>query len=438
MLFRPALILAAAASCLAATPAGAEGLNLSGSTRIRGEWLSGEYRPAMPDSDQFISFRTDLLAELDLGAVKLVGEVIDARGYAENRVTPVRTLEINAIEPVQAYAAIRTGAGGTVTLGKFTMDIGSSRLVGRTDFPNGVPSYGGAMFDWRDASHRLRLFWTHPFTALPDDMQGIRDNRVELDRMANNIAFFGGSATFDRAPGGASLELYAYRLAEHDRTLRPTRGRRLVTLGGRLRRAPAANLIDYEVEGAWQGGSTRLSAAPGPRVPVRAGFFHAEAGWTSGAGWRPRASAMFDYASGDGGDSTSYGRFDALYGARRLDFGPLSLFGPIGRANVLSPGIRLEAAPSKRLDLMAAVRPTWLARATDSFALTGLRDPAGRSGRYGGTQTEVRARRWLVPGKLRLELVGAWLAKGGFLRRAPGAPDNGDTHYLLTEASYSF
>ena len=52
--------------------------------------------------------------------------------------------------------------------------------------------------------------------------------------------------------------------------------------------------------------------------------------------------------------------------------------------------------------------------------------------------TEVRARRWLVPGKLRLEVVGAWLAKGGFLRRAPGAPDNGDTHYLLTEASYSF
>ena len=123
----------------------------------------------------------------------------------------------------------------------------------------------------------------------------------------------------------------------------------------RLRRAPAANLIDYEVEGAWQGGSTRLSAAPGPRVPVPAGFFHAEAGWTSGAGWRPRVSAMFDYASGDGGNSTSYGRFDALYGARRLDFGPLSLFGPIGRANVLSPGIRLEAAPSKRLDLMLSL-----------------------------------------------------------------------------------
>jgi hypothetical protein len=147
---------------------------------------------------------------------------------------------------------------------------------------------------------------------------------------------------------------------------------------------------------------------------------------------------MFDYASGDGPDAASYGRFDTLYGARRGDFGPLSLYGPVGRANLVSPGIRFEAKPSKRLDMMAAVRGLWLAEAADSFASTGIRDASGRSGRHAGTQIEARVRRWLVPDRLRLEVGGAYLAKGRFLSAAPNAPRSGDTRYGFVDLSTSF
>lgn len=430
---------------LAAMPAHAQEsapkLSVDGNFRVRAEAIGGQFRPGAPAEDAFVSFRTGIAARLDLGAVTLGGEVIDARGYGENDHSSVRTSEINDIEPVQAYLAVRTGAVGTVTLGKFSMDIGSSRLVGRTDFPNGVPTYAGAMLDWRSkGKDRIVLFWTRPFTALPDTPADIYHNKVQLDRAGNNIQFFGGSGTLAKAFGKTSLEAYAYRLLERDRTTHPTRNRRLLTIGTRLRRAPAKGAIDYEVEGAYQTGLARVTAAASDvrDLEVRAGFVHAEAGWTFAAGWTPRVAALFDYASGDGPDAGTYGRFDTLYGARRADFGPLSLFGPLGRANLVSPGVRIEAKPSKRLDLMASIRGAWLATAGDSFASTGVRDRNGASGRFGGTQFELRARRWLRPDTLRLEIGAGYLAKGEFLRHAPNAPRTGDTRYVHSDLSLNF
>lgn len=97
----------------------------------------------------------------------LGGELADARGYGENEKSSVRTNEINDIEPVQAYLAVRPAKGAQLTVGKFAMDIGASRLVGRTDFPNGVPTYLGAKIELQD-KNQFYLFWTRPFTALPE------------------------------------------------------------------------------------------------------------------------------------------------------------------------------------------------------------------------------------------------------------------------------
>lgn len=431
--------------CIAVLPAQAQEagprLSIDGSTRVRVETIGGQFRPDAPASDSFVSFRTIVAARLDLGPVTLGGEVVDARGYGEDERSSVRTGEINALEPVQAYLAVRPGAVGTLTLGKFSMDIGSSRLVGRTDFPNGVPTYAGAMLDWRSkGKDRIVLFWTRPFTALPDAPADIHDNKVELDRASDNIQFFGGSGTLAKAFGGPSLEVYGYRLLERDRTTHPTRNRRLATIGARLRQAPAKGRFDYEIEGAYQGGRARATAAATDLrdLKVRAGFVHAEAGWTFASPWAPRVAALFDYASGDGRDSGTYGRFDTLYGSRRGDFGPLSLYGPLGRANIVSPGVRFEARPSKRLDLMASIRGAWLAEAADAFASTGVRDRNGASGRFAGTQVELRGRRWLLQDVLRLEIGAAYLAKGGFLHDAPNAPATGDTRYVHGDLSFNF
>jgi hypothetical protein len=416
-------------------------------SRARFEVIDGQFRPNVPAEDVFVSFRTTLAATVALGPVVVGGEIVDARGYAQHPRSSVRTSEVNALEPVQAYAAVRghdilkRGDTATLTAGRFSLDIGSSRLVGRTDFPNGVQSYLGAVAEWKTkGKDRVVAFWTRPFSALPDDVASILDNHVELDRAGGNLTFFGLSGTAADAVEGISVEGYGYRLHEDDRTTRLTRNRRLVTLGTRIRRAPAKSKIDFEVEAAMQRGQARATTAASDvrDMQVRAGFTHAELGWTAASGWTPRVSTMFDYASGDGPGARTYGRFDTLFGARRSDFGPVALFGPVGRANLISPGIRLEAKPSKRLDLMASLRGLWLAEATDSFASTGVRDRTGASGSYAGTQFELRARRWLVPNRLRLEVGGAYLAKGRFLTEAPNAPITGDTRYGYADLSVSF
>jgi hypothetical protein len=422
-------------------------VTIDASVRARAEAIDGQFRPGLPASDSFLSFRTTVAARLEIGALTVGGEVIDARGYGQHDVSSPRSSEVNALEPTQAYIAYRLtdsvalGDTATVTLGRFSIDIGSSRLVGRADFLNGAQSYLGAMAEWRSKGQdRVIVFWTHPFAPLPYDAAGIQDNRFELDRVGGNVTFFGASASVARLFGKVGGEFYGYRLAEQDRPTHPTRNRRLATFGLRLRQAPAKGAFDFEAEGAIQRGEVRATAAASDLrdLDVRAGFFHAEAGWTFAKGWVPRVSVMADYASGDGPDSRTYGRFDTLYGGRRADFGPLSLYGPVGRANLVSPGLRVEAKPSKRLDMMAAVRGLWLTERTDTFASTGVRDASGASGRYAGMQVEVRARRWLIPDRLRLEAGGAYLAKGRFLASAPNAPRTGDTRYGFIDLSASF
>jgi len=429
---------------IAAAPALAQDkvkIDLSGSVRVRAETIDGQFRPNTPESDSFISFRTIVAAKAEIGTITFGGELIDARGYGENNRSSVRTSEINDLEPVQGYIAWRPTRGVQLTAGKFSMDIGASRLVGRTDFPNGVPTFLGAKVELQDKhKNQLYLFWTRPFTALPETPADIYDNKVQLDRASENIEFFGGNATFARLLGKTTIETYGFRLIEHDRSTHPTRNRRLVTFGARLRRAPAKNQLDYEVESALQRGLARATTAASDvrDLKVRAGFVHAETGYTLAGKWAPRVAALFDYASGESRNPDTFTRFDTLYGARRADFGPLSLYGALGRANIVSPGLRLEARPSKRLDLMGSVRLAWLATDSDSFSSTGVIDRTGRSGNYGGTQFELRARRWLVPQKLRFELGTAWLAKGNFLRHAPNAPHTGDTKFVHGDLSFGF
>jgi len=416
-------------------------LSVNGSVRVRAETIGGQFRPNSPESDSFVSFRTVLAAKLENGMFTLGGELIDARGYGENEKSSVRTNEINDLEPVQAYLAVRPAKGAQLTVGKFAMDIGASRLVGRTDFPNGVPTYLGAKLELQDKrKNQLYLFWTRPFTALPETPADIYDNKVQLDRAAENIEFFGGNAMLAKLFGKTSLETYGFRLIEHDRSTHPTRNRRLITAGMRLRRAPAKGAVDYEVEAALQRGLARATAAVTDirDLKVRAGFVHAELGRTLGSKWTPRIAAIFDYASGETRNPNTFTRFDTLYGARRADFGPLSLYGPLGRANIVSPAVRFEARPSKRLDLMASVRGAWLASPIDAFSSTGVTDKAGNSGKFGGVQFEFRGRRWLVPQKLRFELGAAYFAKGEFLKHAPNAPHDGDTKFVHGDLSFSF
>lgn len=422
---------------LAAAPASAEDgkLDLSFYARARVEVIDGQFRPGVPSSDAALLLRTGITAEYDAGPVRIGGEVIDSRVYFQRRASSAATTEINALEPVQAYLKTDVSARAALTLGRFTINQGSRRLVSRQVFRNTTNAFTGARLDLKDrAGDSALLFWTLPQSRLPDDRGGLDSNGLELDRERVGLQFFGGSFTSRKLGAGTTVEAYLYRLAEDDAPGILTRDRKLWTAGTRLYRAPARGRNDFELEGAWQTGTTRATTRADDRtdLPVSAWFVHAHAGHSFKLPWAPRLAAQFDAASGDG-TSRRFTRFDPLFGARAFEFGPTSLYGAVGRANLVSGEARLEVTPDKRWDGYLAVRPLWLTSATDSFSFTGVRDASGRSGHYAGTQIDARARYWLLPKKLRGAIGYTDLVKGGFLDRAPGAPQTGDTHYGYAE-----
>lgn len=417
-------------------------LRISGSFRPRAEGISNQFRPSnFAQNDILNSYLTTLFIEYETGPVRIGGELFDSRGYFQKRNSSAFTTEVNALEPGQAYLGIDLGdAAGdgtksSLTLGRFTKNIGSRRLVSRQQFRNTINAYTGLSFDWQNAEKdRLAVIWTMPHTRLPDDTQGILDNEVAFDRESLDLQLFGASYTKANVFGG-TFEMYGYGLLERDsgtglRSVQ-TRDRRLFTPGLRLARAPKPGQFDYDVEAIYQMGLARETAAASDRkdLDVSAYFLHAEAGYTFDAAWRPRVSLHYDHASGDGRNPNSFNRFDTLFGARRFEYGPTGLYGPVQRANMISPALRFEVTPSVVWDAFVAYRPLWLESPTDAFAATLIRDRSGRSGTFAGQQIEGRIRYWIVPDAMLLDTGLAYLIKGDFLRNAPNAPDTGNTFY---------
>jgi hypothetical protein len=442
--------LAALITSVFATPASGQagdGLTIDGSMRVRVETLDGQFRPNAAASDTLVTLRSTLAASYRFNVLRIGGEILDTRAYAENKHSSLDGKDEDALEPLQAYLALdlhnvaSQGDKASVLAGRFTMDIGSERLVARTDYANVHQSFLGGMFDWRSENKdRIVAFWTRPFVTLPIGVHDIRTNRVELDRANGATQFFGASATKAAIIRSVSGEIYVYRLVERDLSEQATRNRRLTTLGFRVRRAPKPTEIDFEFEGVLQGGLTRgsIAASDVRNLGVRASYVHAETGWTKQAGWTPRFSLQFDYGSGGSSAEGRYGRFDSLYGARRFDISPSGLYGAASRSNILSPAFRAEAKPSKLLDLSTTLRGLWLADATDSFGATGVRDRTGRSGKHAGTQVEIRVRQTLIPNRLKVDFGGDILIKGQFLKAAPNAPSTSNTHYGYAEIAATF
>jgi hypothetical protein len=413
-----------------------DGLNISATMRARYEAIDGQFRPGLDDSSDAVLLQTDIAAEYDSGPVRVGGEVMDSRAYGGGKGSSLGTSEVNALEMVQAYvgfdlgAALGKGSTLTVDAGRFTMDLGSRRLVARNNFRNTTNAFDGFKAQFRSAGGQsATLFYTLPLTRLPDDKADILDNVIRGDRQSFDLTFWGAFASTPLPLGKSKLEGYFLGLDEGDSPEVATRNRHLRTVGGRLYRKAAAKSVDYDVEGAYQFGNVRAgTAATAAQLDVSAWFVHAGLGYSFGGSWSPRLSLEYDGASGDrpGG---AYGRFDNLYGARRSEFGPTSLYGAFGRNNISSPGIRLEVKPDKRWDAFAMYRAAWLESASDSFASTGVRDPQGDAGKFAGHQIEARVRYWLVPARLQLETGGAALVAGRFLDDAAGASGNGDTLY---------
>ncbi len=413
-----------------------EDLTLSANTRVRYELIEGQPRVGFNDSDNLLNVRTIVTGEYRTGNVRFGAELYDSRVYGGDIGTPITTNEVNTLELVQAYigydAPNAFGSGTKLNLqaGRFTLNLGSKRLVAADDYRNTTNGYTGVRADVGLANGvSATLIYTVPQVRLPDNRSDIVDNRVKFDRESFDLVLWGGLVSKKLASKRDTIELSYYHLGERDSPNLVTRDRSLDTFGLRFYRDAAPNSIDFESETIYQSGSVRAStAATAAKLNVSAWFTHLELGYTFRHAWSPHVSFELDYASGDGRDR-KFSRFDTLFGMRRADLAPAGLYNAVGRSNLMAAGVRLEVIPTKRLDAFAAYRPLWLASRFDSFSTTGVRDATGSAGRFAGHQIEARLRYWLIPKQLRLEWNGLVLAKGRFLNTAPNAPDNGNILY---------
>ena len=435
----PGTWLLPAAAMLIATPALADDdLKVSGSVRLRYEAIEGQPRAGFGDSDQLVNLRTIVLAQYRVKPLTFVAELYDSRVWGDNPRTPISTGEVNALELVQAYVAADLGpllgAGSKASLqaGRFKLDLGSRRLIAVDDYRNTTSAFTGLRLDIANKhGAKATFYYTLPQVRLPDDYTGLHNARVKWDRESFDQVTWGGIVSAPLKGSRAKVDSAFVHFGERDAPGRPTRDRSLNSVTARIFSDPAPGKFDYEAEVIYQWGTTSTSlAATAAHVPVSATFFRGRVGYSFPGSWKPRLAFEFDRASGDGKGST-FSRFDPLFGMRRADLGPAGLYNAIGRSNIVAPGVRIEVAPSKRIDAFATYKPMWLASRLDGLSTTGVRDASGNSGSFAGHQFDARARYWLLPKRVQLEADGVLLLNGRFLETAPNAPHNGDTRYVV-------
>jgi len=423
-------------------------LSLGGSHRTRFETLDGQFRAGRNGGDQVLVFRTTLRGELRLEDLRLRVELADSRATLADVGTPLSTGIVNTLELLQAYVSLTTddlfadGATSVLTAGRVTMDVGSRRLVARNRFRDTINSFTGVDWKWTGADLRhARAFVTLPVDRRPKRFAALIDNQWSFDRESTDVMFWGLFYQPPKLSWGDDGEIYVFGLHERDSARRATRNRQLLTPGLRFRRPAKAGAFDYEIESVFQFGNSRASTAATDTTDLDhfAHFQHVEAGYTFDAGWSPRVAAQFDYASGDrdpnDGDNE---HFDTLFGARRFDFGPTGIYGPFARANLISPGLRLQLKPRSDTSIMFAHRAYWLASDRDAWTTSGVRDATGATSGYLGQQAEVRLRWDLVPGNLQFEAGAAHLFDGSFMKNAPNATRQGDATYAYIQLALSF
>jgi hypothetical protein len=425
-----------------------EWLSLGGSYRVRYETLDNPYRAGASGSDEILVERLLVNARVTLDQFFAAVELEDSRQQLADAGTPLGTDSVDTFEPLQAYIGMRfsdalsKGDRLDFELGRVTIDNGGRRLVARSSYRNTINAFSGLHGTWKGSDgSEVQLMFVQPVQRKPSDFASLKGNDNELDTDSGDVRLWGIFTSWPRVFGNVTGEAYFYGFRSRDHAAIPAADRNLYTPGGRLYVKPAAGAWDFETEGAYQWGTSRASTSATDRRDLqhKAGFFHGEVGYTLKANMSPRFEVSYDFASGDHNPTDNENnRFDTLFGARRFDFGPTGIYGAIARANISTPGLRLELKPSKAVSAMVGYRAVWLASDRDQYTTARLQDPTGNSGSFVGNQIEAQVQYSILPGNVALEVGGAYLTHGEFLEDAPNAPRDGDSTYLYAAATLTF
>jgi Alginate export len=358
--------------------------------------------------DQAIELQTDLWIQAKFGKFRVATEIMDARDVGGDQTTLVNNNISDTIDFTQVYVdwadknAWDSNLGVEIKAGRQTMDLGSRRLVARPVFRNTVNSFTGLRTRVLDNEKwQLNTFVTIPVLRLPGNTNASTNNQIiadqtVFDQEAIGTYFSGGILEGYNLIKNINAEVYLYNLDENNSWNNNTTHRRYFTPGLRFYSKPKKGQFDFQAEGIGQYG-TKSYAAVGGSLPNaqsniqqthEAYSTHLEAGYSFDLPWQPRLFLEYDYASGsknylnpNGTDS----RFDPLYAASDMDFGPTGIWGAFQRSNINSPGLTLDFAPKNDLSFRLRNRIVWLASAGDCWGGTSCTSGTSPSLAYAGT-----------------------------------------------------
>ncbi len=422
-------------------------LKISGEARVRYESLDGQFRAGGRGGDQALAFRTLILAEAKFDPVTFGLELQDSRKELNDPGSTLSASLVNPLDVLQAYASFDLSGTGLATalkqdkarlkLGRQTLDIGGRRILERADMANALLNFTGAYWQSSNApGDAWNVVAVVPVGRLPQDRSSLEKNEIQADReewsrLLLGVHYRRANLLGDLLPQ-TSGELFVFRLKEHDTARTNTPNRDYFQPGFRLFRPPQKSQWDFELDTSWRTGTRRASVTPTDTIDlkVRAFAVHAHIGYTFDAPWEPRVGIDWDFASGDRNpNDLNFDQAERLFGGRRTDLGNTGIHGPLTPANINAPGGRIELKPNARTDMRLAFKVAHLDEARDAWVVARVQDRTGQSGTFIGTTIDGRARYWLQPNQLRIEVGASALIPGRFARTAPNASRQGTTHY---------
>ncbi len=426
-----------------------EGVAFWGKHRIQYETIDHQFRAGSDGSDQALLLRTFLNARWNINErFKIRLEMGDSRALLNDTGSRINVNIVNAAELLQGYVGwseknlFAEGSDSFLRAGRFTMDIGSRRLIGRNGFRNNTQAYTGLDWKWTgNDGTQVRTIFTLPINREPSTTRELLSNKAVFDEESFNEILWGSYLSLPRLFAGATGELFFFGFNEEDSASRATRDRDLYTTGMRLYRKAESERFDFELESMIQAGTVRAStlATDTADLDHLAYFVHAQAGYTFRGMWKPRLLLEYDFASGDDdpNDGDSDG-FDSLAGLNAGDYGPTDIYTAFVRSNLSSPGMRLRVRPNKNVWAEFGYRALWLASNTDAWqGASGIRDRSGNSGGFLGHQVVLRSR-WQVCPNIALAGGLYYRIDGEFQKNAPTSPRAGNTLHTYFSTTFKF
>ena len=403
-------------------------IELHAEERIRYETLDERYRPTEVGGDQQLDFRTRFQIRLAARNFWLYSETQDSRIALDDSASTVNTNHELGTKELQLYAGVnwkdlgRRKLSFQVEGGRLTRDWGARRLFARNVYRNTTSPFDGVLARVGGKAWSLQALVSRPVYYTYPDME--RDHRFDSE-------LFGGLYFTTTARRPVSGDAYMMVLSDGSSVPLAMR-RRFDTPGFRVfGQFGPDRRVEYEVETAAQFGTL------GP-LTHRAWFNHSQVGYTwPAARFRPRLLAMWDYASGDRDPTDGKsGAFDALFGDRRAELGPIGIYGIVSRTNLNSPAVHLFVRPAAVADFSVQLRGVWLAEARDRWRPANLFDPTGRSGTHAGTQTDFRLR-YRIGRHFEFDGGVTLFNEGAFVRALKPSPNGRATFvYLATEFKF--